>query len=237
MNDQPLDPSSIIHKMSSLTSQKQSLRANFSNNRVQLILGDYWGEISVIKGIQWGKKKRKKKKNGEEVPNRSSLHLFAIDTRSFKSIPWPPIIVGFAAPSPPLPPIISAVSAISFLRFRTVVLDRFRVKQTDSRAYIGDPRLRRGYVFRAVAILVVAISRTDPHASESLFPAIHRGALPLSSNEFDSTDSITVPQFAFDSTHGYDVSCLHFQTPRYSRRYDSFRYSTSRDVASGILLR
>lgn len=198
MNDQPLDPSSIIHKISSLTSQKQSLRANFSNNRVQLILGDYWGEISVIKGIRWGKKKREKKKNGEEVPNRSSLHLFAIDTRSFKSIPWPPIIVGFAAPSPPLPPIISAVSAISFLRFRTVVLDRFRVKQTDSRAYIGDPRLRRGYVFRAVAILVVAISRTDPHASESLFPAIHRGALPLSSNEFDSTDSTTVPQFAFD---------------------------------------
>lgn len=122
------------------------------------------------------KKERKKKKNGEEVPNRSSLHLFAIDTRSFKSIPWPPIIVGFAAPSPPLPPIISAVSAISFLRFRTVVLDRFRVKQTDSRACIGDPRLRRDYVFRAVAILVVAISRTDPHASESLFPAIHRGA-------------------------------------------------------------
>lgn len=121
------------------------------------------------------KKREKKKKNGEEVPNRSSLHLFAIDTRSFKSIPWPPIIVGFAAPSPPLPPIISAVSAISFLRFRTVVLDRFRVKQTDSRAYIGDPRLRRDYVFRAVAILVVAISRTDPHASESLFPAIHRG--------------------------------------------------------------
>lgn len=73
------------------------------------------------------------------------MHLFAIDTRSFKSIPWPPIIVGFAAPSPPLPPIISAVSAISFLRFRTVVLDRFRVKQTDSRAYIGDPRLRRDY--------------------------------------------------------------------------------------------
>lgn len=182
------------------------------------------------------KKERKKKKNGEEVPNRSSLHLFAIDTRSFKSIPWPPIIVGFAAPSPPLPPIISAVSAISFLRFRTVVLDRFRVKQTDSRAYIGDPRLRRATYFeplRFSSLRFHARIRTHPN----LYSPPYTGGLPLSSNEFDSTDSTTVPQFAFDSTHGYDVSCLHFQTPRYSRRYDSFRYSTSRDVASGILLR